>query len=678
MMSGGTQGADAATPSSKLTDDALTLIFDRLDVPDIGAAGAVSRRWHSVQSPSFWKNTATRFGFDWNHAPGISAQEAARRNPRGWKGYVRRERRLERSWLEPGGAALQARIIESGHHWVPSILMEEATREMVTCSYDGTVRFWTDVEDTRPGMPSCFKVLTGGFSEGFSCIDALHAAPGAELGSGPVLLAAGSELGNVHVWEAWRPQDRKDALAVRVRAAYAAEHAPSAAAFTSNASAAEAAVESGGGGGSSSSSSSSSTWGAPPENGLAGNLLGAAQGPEAAAHELEPEGGHDEDEDDGSGSEDIPWHEAEMLVAGLHADIGGGHHGAADAGAAAPPQQPHPQQPPPGPGLSSAAAPPPAGPQARRPHFERKVAEWRGCHDFVQSILLMPGGVVVSGGDSGRVVVNRLDPAGRAPPAADGAGERGATTTLGHHQGAVMCLDAQRLEGGGGGGVASHAPSSVFSGSVDHTVAKWDLGAGGVPSACFTGHTRSVHCLALADATPHGPNVLFTGSRDHTIKLWDLRTRECEHTLVGHTGSVTCMGARGWRLVSGGGYNRGADDDEVLSVDSSLRLWDMRKLNSTSDGRAARPGGARTGSGGANGGTGGSTKEPSDALVWTREAPSPKYTPPGLFQDPTHHHRGDPVLSLQLFDQRVLTSHGGHQWTARIWDLLPPRPRGGG
>ena len=202
MMSGGTQGADAATPSSKLTDDALTLIFDRLDVPDIGAAGAVSRRWHSVQSPSFWKNTATRFGFDWNHAPGISAQEAARRNPRGWKGYVRRERRLERSWLEPGGAALQARIIESGHHWVPSILMEEATREMVTCSYDGTVRFWTDVEDTRPGMPSCFKVLTGGFSEGFSCIDALHAAPGAELGSGPVLLAAGSELGNVHVWEA--------------------------------------------------------------------------------------------------------------------------------------------------------------------------------------------------------------------------------------------------------------------------------------------------------------------------------------------------------------------------------------------------------------------------------------------------------------------------------------------
>ena len=30
---------------------------------------------------------------------------------------------------------------------------------------------------------------------------------------------------------------------------------------------------------------------------------------------------------------------------------------------------------------------------------------------------------------------------------------------------------------------------------------------------------------------------------------------------------------------------------------------------------------------------------------------------------------GDPVLSLQLLEDRVLTSHGGKSWTARIWDL---------
>ena len=88
--------------------------------------------------------------------------------------------------------------------------------------------------------------------------------------------------------------------------------------------------------------------------------------------------------------------------------------------------------------------------------------------------------------------------------------------------------------------------------------------------------------------------MLFTGSRDHSIKLWDLRTHDCQHTLKGHLGSVTCLAADGWRLLSGGGYNRGADDDEVLSVDATLRLWDLRML-----------GGARS------------------PCLWTKAAPSP-------------------------------------------------------
>lgn len=57
--------------------------------------------------------------------------------------------------------------------------------------------------------------------------------------------------------------------------------------------------------------------------------------------------------------------------------------------------------------------------------------------------------------------------------------------------------------------------------------------------------------------------------------------------------------------------------------------------------------------------------------LWTQAAPSPDEPdadgaavtgPP----DPT---RGDPVLSLQLLRDKVLTSHGGRRWTARIWDL---------
>ena len=161
------------------------------------------------------------------------------------------------------------------------------------------------------------------------------------------------------------------------------------------------------------------------------------------------------------------------------------------------------------------------------------------------------------------------------------------------------------------------------------------------------------------DASPHGGAVRFTGSRDHTIRVWDLRARDCQHTLRGHTGSVTCLGAHGWKLLSGGGYNRGADDDEVLSVDTTLRLWDLRVV-------------------GRNIGAG-LDATPS---VWSTDAPSPADNdamPHGMQQLPP----GDPVLSLQLTEDRVLTSHGGKHWTARIWDLdsldaPSPGPRIGG
>ena len=63
-------------------------------------------------------------------------------------------------------------------------------------------------------------------------------------------------------------------------------------------------------------------------------------------------------------------------------------------------------------------------------------------------------------------------------------------------------------------------------------------------------------------------------------------------------------------------------------------------------------------------------------------APSPADNdamPHGMQQLPP----GDPVLSLQLTEDRVLTSHGGKHWTARIWDLdsldaPSPGPRIGG
>jgi hypothetical protein len=69
------------------------------------------------------------------------------------------------------------------------------------------VRFWSHVDAPRPG---CFKVLTAGRNEGFSCLSML---PHAERES--MLLAVGSELGHVHVWEVWRPEDAADARDAR-------------------------------------------------------------------------------------------------------------------------------------------------------------------------------------------------------------------------------------------------------------------------------------------------------------------------------------------------------------------------------------------------------------------------------------------------------------------------------
>lgn len=110
-------------------------------------------------------------------------------------------------------------------------------------------------------------------------------------------------------------------------------------------------------------------------------------------------------------------------------------------------------------------------------------------------------------------------------------------------------------------------------------------------------------------------------------QVWDLRTNKPSAELRGHTGSVTCVGSYQWQLASGGGFNRGADNDTVLSVDSSIRLWDLRTM----------------------------------APVWQKEVPPP----PGG----TAHPKGDPVLCLQLLHDKILTTHGGKDWTARVWQV---------
>eukprot|EP00316_Scyphosphaera_apsteinii_P004621 CAMPEP_0119332718 /NCGR_PEP_ID=MMETSP1333-20130426/83429_1 /TAXON_ID=418940 /ORGANISM="Scyphosphaera apsteinii, Strain RCC1455" /LENGTH=514 /DNA_ID=CAMNT_0007342605 /DNA_START=55 /DNA_END=1599 /DNA_ORIENTATION=- len=476
--------AAACLLESKLTCDVMNLIFESLCPSELGVAAGVCHRWKEiVNQPSVWRKAASRLGHVWDSSSADAEARAAAAG--GWKHLLRRDTDLERRWFNPEG--LQAREIPHGHsHWVPAIIMEERTRQFVTCSYDGTVRFW---ESADVALPRCFKVLNAGGSraEGFSTI--ALCAPEGEV----PLLAAGSELGNIHVWEVWRQP-----LQVGTTCA-------------------------------------------------AGRLS--------------------------------CWNPAAAIAPGTTANAGPTDYNDSD-----------------GNDQSESGV-------FDLLHFAHKLQRWNGAHDFVQSILVLHGRKVVSGGDNACIKLHEL----------------GSTSQLRRfdgHTGAVMCL------------ASTASGRELISGSVDHSVRIWDVETGAC-SCYIRGHTRSVHCLKVGKAQPHGASMLFTGSRDHTIKLWDMRTSHCQNTLRGHTGSVTCVDAQGWKLVSGGGYNRGADDDEVLSVDSTIRCWDLRRLGSSQE----------------------------SACLWKRQAPSPTT------------QQGDPVLSLQLTEDKVLTSHGGTRWTARIWDF---------
>lgn len=163
-------------------------------------------------------------------------------------------------------------------------------------------------------------------------------------------------------------------------------------------------------------------------------------------------------------------------------------------------------------------------------NFSTKLGSWSGWHDFVQSILMLPDGLAVSGGDSGKVGLHRL------------GGEK-LLHSLYAHEAAVMCLGAD-------------LDSNIFTGSVDRMAKQWDLAGGGRLKSTCVGHSRSVHCLTTGTAASNGSAILLTGSRDHTIKFWDLRTVSCQHTLRGHTGSVTCLGVDGWKVRATAMFSR--------------------------------------------------------------------------------------------------------------------------
>lgn len=134
-------------------------------------------------------------------------------------------------------------------------------------------------------------------------------------------------------------------------------------------------------------------------------------------------------------------------------------------------------------------------------------------------------------------------------------------TVLPGHTNSVMCMRGKER--------------TLASCAMDQALRLWDTTTLQCVHHVPAAHDRSLHSLCLHGSEP----TIFTGSRDHTIKIWDARCCRSIGLLPGHNGSVTCLAVDDRRLLSGGGFNRGPGDVEVLSTDSTLRMWDLRMLS---------------------------------------------------------------------------------------------------
>ncbi|KAF2400767.1 F-box/WD repeat-containing protein pof1 [Trichodelitschia bisporula] len=103
----------------------------------------------------------------------------------------------------------------------------------------------------------------------------------------------------------------------------------------------------------------------------------------------------------------------------------------------------------------------------------------------------------------------------------------------------------------------------LVSGGCDRDVRVWNM-ATGRSVHNLRGHTSTVRCLKMADAT-----TAVSGSRDTTLRIWDIQKGICKHVLVGHIASVRCLEIHGDLIVSG-------------SYDTFARIW------SISEGRCLR------------------------------------------------------------------------------------------
>lgn len=111
----------------------------------------------------------------------------------------------------------------------------------------------------------------------------------------------------------------------------------------------------------------------------------------------------------------------------------------------------------------------------------------------------------------------------------------------------------------------------LVSGGCDRDVRVWNLATGyaigatyvglanriSYPNFTLRGHTSTVRCLKMSDAT-----TAISGSRDTTLRIWDLKKGICKHVLIGHQASVRCLEIHGDIVVSG-------------SYDTTAKIWSI-------------------------------------------------------------------------------------------------------
>ncbi|KAF4553368.1 WD domain-containing protein 17 [Elsinoe fawcettii] len=176
-----------------------------------------------------------------------------------------------------------------------------------------------------------------------------------------------------------------------------------------------------------------------------------------------------------------------------------------------------------------------------RSHFKQKYqveTAWRAGGKVDQRQITPDQGVVTSLHLTDRYIIVALDNA-----------KIHVFDTEGKH---LKCLQGHVM------GVWAMVPwgDTLVSGGCDRDVRVWDMNTGRAVHM-LRGHTSTVRCLKMADAT-----TAISGSRDTTLRIWDIETGHCKHILVGHQSSVRCLEIHGDTVVSG-------------SYDTTARIWSI-------------------------------------------------------------------------------------------------------